>query len=58
MRHVSGFWTHPEPDRGRRVYNRADAEEAGLEYIGIGRGKIGGGSRLKLVSNGPEAAAR
>ena len=26
--------------------------------IGIGRGKIGGGSRLKLVSNGPEAAAR
>jgi len=42
----------------RNVYNRADAEEAGLEYIGIGRGKIGGGSRLKLVSNGPEAAAR
>ena len=34
------------------------AEEAGLEYIGIGRGKIDGGSRLKLVSNGPEAAAR
>ena len=42
----------------RNVYNRADAEEAGLEYIGIGRGKIGGGARLKLVSNGPEAASR
>ena len=42
----------------RNVYNRADAEEAGLEYIGIGRGKICGGARLKLASNGPEAAAR
>jgi hypothetical protein len=24
----------------RNVYNRADAEEAGLSYIGIGRGRI------------------
>jgi UDPglucose 6-dehydrogenase len=24
----------------RNVYNRSDAEEAGLSYIGIGRGRI------------------
>ena len=24
----------------RNVYNRADAEEAGFSYIGLGRGKI------------------
>jgi len=42
----------------RNVYNRAEAEEAGFDYVGLGRGRIGGGPRLKLVSNGPEAAAR
>ena len=42
----------------RNVYNRADAEEAGFNYIGLGRGRIDGGPRLKLVKNGPEAAAR
>jgi UDPglucose 6-dehydrogenase len=42
----------------RNVYNRADAEEAGFDYVGLGRGRIGGGPRLKLVKNGPEAAAR
>jgi UDPglucose 6-dehydrogenase len=42
----------------RNVYNRADAEQAGFEYVGLGRGRIGGGPRLKLVKNGPEAAAR
>ncbi len=42
----------------RNVYNRADAEEAGFKYIGLGRGRIDGGPRLKLVKNGPEAAAR
>jgi UDPglucose 6-dehydrogenase len=42
----------------RNVYNRADAEEAGFDYIGLGRGRIDGGPRLKLVKNGPEAAAR
>jgi UDPglucose 6-dehydrogenase len=26
----------------RNVYNRSDAEEAGLSYVGIGRGRIGG----------------
>jgi UDPglucose 6-dehydrogenase len=42
----------------RNVYNRSDAEEAGFDYIGLGRGRIDGGPRLKLVKNGPEAAAR
>ena len=42
----------------RNVYNRADAEEAGFDYVGLGRGRIDGGPRLKLVKNGPEAAAR
>ena len=42
----------------RNVYNRADAEEAGFNYIGLGRGRIDGGPRLKLVKNGPETAAR
>ena len=42
----------------RNVYNRAEAEEAGFDYVGLGRGRVGGGPRLKLVSNGPEAAAR
>jgi UDPglucose 6-dehydrogenase len=42
----------------RNVYSRSDAEEAGFEYIGLGRGRIDGGPRLKLVKNGPEAAAR
>jgi UDPglucose 6-dehydrogenase len=42
----------------RNVYNRADAEEAGFEYVGLGRGRIAGGPRLKLVKNGPGAAAR
>jgi UDPglucose 6-dehydrogenase len=41
----------------RNVYNPSDAEEAGFEYVGIGRGRIGSGPRLKLVRNGPEAAA-
>ena len=42
----------------RNVYNRADAEEAGLDYIGLGRGRIDAGPRLKLVRNGPEADAK
>ncbi|HET6941900.1 MAG TPA: UDP-glucose/GDP-mannose dehydrogenase family protein [Sphingomicrobium sp.] len=42
----------------RNVYNRADAEEAGFDYVGLGRGRIDGGPRLKLVKNGLEAAAR
>ena len=42
----------------RNVYNRAEAAEAGFDYVGLGRGRIGGGPRLKLVNNGPEAAAR
>ena len=43
----------------RNVYNAAEAEEAGLEYIGIGRGRIDKSkARLKVVRNGPEAAAR
>ena len=37
----------------RNVYDRAEAEEAGFEYYGLGRGRIAGsGARLKLVSNG------
>ena len=28
----------------RNVYNRADAEEAGFDYVGLGRGRIGGGA--------------
>jgi UDPglucose 6-dehydrogenase len=40
----------------RNVYNRADAEEAGLDYVGLGRGRIGTGPRLKLVRNGAKAA--
>ena len=37
----------------RNVYDRAEAEEAGFEYYGLGRGRIGGnGTHLKLVSNG------
>jgi UDPglucose 6-dehydrogenase len=42
----------------RNVYNRAEAEEAGFDYVGLGRGRVGTGPRLKLVNNGPEAAAR
>ena len=42
----------------RNVYNRAEAEEAGFDYVGLGRGRVGGGPRLKLVKNGSEAAAR
>ena len=42
----------------RNVYNRADAEEAGLDYVGLGRGRIDAGPRLKLVSNGPAADAK
>ena len=42
----------------RNVYNRTEAEEAGFDYVGLGRGRVGGGPRLKLVNNGPEAAAR
>jgi UDPglucose 6-dehydrogenase len=42
----------------RNVYNRAEAEDAGFDYVGLGRGRVGGGPRLKLVSNGPEAAVR
>ena len=40
----------------RNVYNRADAEEAGLDYVGLGRGRIGSAPRLKLVRNGAKAA--
>ena len=37
----------------RNVYDRSEAEEAGFEYYGLGRGRIAGnGARLKLVSNG------
>jgi len=37
----------------RNVYDRSEAEEAGFQYYGLGRGRIGGnGSHLKLVSNG------
>jgi UDPglucose 6-dehydrogenase len=42
----------------RNVYNRAEAEEAGFDYVGLGRGRVGSAPRLKLVANGPEAAAR
>ena len=38
----------------RNVYDRADAEEAGFDYSGLGRGRVGG-SHLELVEN---AAAR
>jgi UDPglucose 6-dehydrogenase len=39
----------------RNVYDRAEAEEAGFDYSGLGRGRIGGnGSRLKLVKNGSD----
>jgi UDPglucose 6-dehydrogenase len=38
----------------RNVYDRAEAEEAGFDYSGLGRGRIDGrNSRLKLVRNGP-----
>ncbi len=37
----------------RNVYDRAEAEEAGFEYTGLGRGRLDGrGARLKLVKNG------
>jgi UDPglucose 6-dehydrogenase len=35
----------------RNVYDRADAEEAGFDYSGLGRGRVGG-SHLELVENG------
>ena len=35
----------------RNVYDRSEAEEAGFEYYGLGRGRSNG-ARLKLVSNG------
>ena len=37
----------------RNVYDRAEAEGAGFEYSGLGRGRLDGrGARLKLVKNG------
>jgi UDPglucose 6-dehydrogenase len=42
----------------RNVYNRTDAEEAGFDYIGLGRGRIDGGPRPELVRNGPGTSAR
>ncbi len=36
----------------RNVYDRADAEEAGFQYSGLGRGPADGGSPPKLVKNG------
>ncbi len=42
----------------RNVYDRAEAEEAGFEYFGLGRGRIDGrNSHLKLVKSG-EAGAK
>jgi len=39
----------------RNVYDRAEAEEAGFDYSGLGRGRIGGnGAHLKLVKNGSD----
>jgi UDPglucose 6-dehydrogenase len=39
----------------RNVYNRADAEAAGFEYVGLGRGRLDRrAARLKLVKNGNE----
>jgi UDPglucose 6-dehydrogenase len=39
----------------RNVYDRAEAEEAGFDYSGLGRGRIGGnGAYLKLVKNGSD----
>jgi UDPglucose 6-dehydrogenase len=35
----------------RNVYDRADAEEAGFDYSGLGHGRVGG-SHLELVENG------
>jgi UDPglucose 6-dehydrogenase len=36
----------------RNVYDRVEAEEAGFEYFGLGRGRIDGrNSHLKLVQN-------
>jgi UDPglucose 6-dehydrogenase len=42
----------------RNVYNRTDAEEAGFDYIGLGRGRIDGAPRPELVRNGPGTSAR
>ena len=42
----------------RNVYNRAEAEEAGFDYVGLGRGRIGTGPRLKLVRNGSATGAK
>lgn len=41
----------------RNVYDRAEAEEAGFAYSGIGRGRLERGPRLKLVQNGGDAKA-
>jgi UDPglucose 6-dehydrogenase len=39
----------------RNVYDRAEAEEAGFEYFGLGRGRIDGrNSNLRLVQNSAE----
>jgi len=35
----------------RNVYDRVEAEEAGFDYSGLGRGRVGG-SHLELVENG------
>ena len=41
----------------RNVYDRAEAEEAGFEYFGLGRGRIDGrNSHLKLVHGGEAGA--
>ena len=36
----------------RNVYDRADAEEAGFQYSGLGRGPVDGVSPATLVKNG------
>jgi hypothetical protein len=42
----------------RNVYDRVEAEEAGFEYFGLGRGRIDGrNSHLKLVK-GREAGTK
>ena len=41
----------------RNVYDRAEAEEAGFAYSGIGRGRLERGPHLKIVQNGGDAKA-